>query len=222
MIGDLFGGSPFEAMTAHATKVHECLEVIKSLMEALTHENHVEIHQLQDKISKLEHQADQIKFEIRENLTRRYFLPVQRADLEGFLNCQEKMADYAKDFSVILLIRKTKLHPSLIDKFFAFVDQVLQVSEILLIASAEIQNLAEVSFGGAEARVVMGRLSSLGEEEWKADRLARTLSTDIYNLESELEPLTIIFYEKMVLTLSAIANEAENAGDHLRRMLIAR
>jgi len=195
--------------------------VIKALMEALTHENHLEIHQLQDKMSKLEHQADRIKLEIREYLARCYLLPVNRADLEGFLGCQEKMADYAKDFSVILVIRKTRLHPSMVEMFFAFVDQVVRVSETLLAASTEIQNLAEVSFGGAEAKLVMEGLAGIGEEEWKADRLARALSREIYNLEKELEPLTIIFYEKMLLKLSSIANEAENAGDMLRNMIVS-
>jgi len=60
----------------------------------------------------------------------------------------------------------------------------------------------------------------LGEEEWKADRMARSLSKDVYSLEKELDPITIMFYEKMILTLGAIANAAENAGDMLRIMII--
>ncbi len=50
--------------------------------------------------------------------------------------------------------------------------------------------------------------------------MARKLSQRIYSLKNELDPITIIFYEKIVLTLGSIANHAENAGDVLRRMMI--
>ena len=87
-------------------------------------------------------------------------------------------------------------------------------------AAVELNNLAEVSFSGAEAKHVLDILQGLNEEEWKADRLARSLSKDVYRLESQLDPITIIFYEKMILALGSIANEAENAGDKLRTMIL--
>lgn len=220
IIQELFGNSPFGPLVVHTKKVHECVEVLRPLMEALVNEDYEEIRRLQDKVSKLEYEADQIKHEIRDSLPRRYFLPVDRTELDTYLHCQDKIADMAEDFAVILVIRKTKIHPHLMDKFFDFVDQVFQVTGTLLTAAVELQNLAEVSFSGAESRVVLDHLRGLGEEEWKADRLARSLSMDIYSLEKEIDPLTIIFYEKLLLTLSAIANEAENAGDMLRTMIV--
>lgn len=220
IIQELFGKSPFGPMVEHTKKVHECVEMIKPLMEALVNENYIEIRALQDKTSKLEHEADRIKQEIREHLPRRYFLPVDKGEIYNFLSKQDKIADKTEDFAVILLIRKTKLHPSLMDKFFAFADQVLQVSGSLLTAAVEFQNLAEVSFSGAEAKGVLKILEGINEEEWRADRMARSLSMDIYQLESELDPITILFYEKMLLALGAVANEAENAGDMLRSMIV--
>ena len=221
LIQELFGRSPFGPMVEHSKKVHECVELVKPIMEALAHENFEEIHRLQDKVSKIEYEADQIKHDIRANLPRRFFLPVDRSELENFLRCQDKIADYVEDFAVILTIRNTTIHPSLIDDFFAYVDQIFQVTGTLLTAAVEMQNLAEVSFGGAEARTVMDLLTGLGEEEWKADRMARRISRKIYELEKELDPITIIFYEKMIIALGSIANEAENAGDKLRNMLIS-
>lgn len=220
IIKDLFVKSPFGPLVAHSKKVHECVQQIRPLLEALINENHIEIRALQDKVSKLEYEADRLKHEIRNQLARRIFLPVDKENLDKFLRAQDRMADKVEDFAVILMIRKTKLHPSLMDKFLDFSEQVMLVTATLLDSALELQSLAEVSFGGAESRVVMDRIAGLGEEEWKADRMARSLSMDIYALEKELEPLTIIFYEKMVLCLSAIANEAENAGDMLRNMIV--
>jgi predicted phosphate transport protein (TIGR00153 family) len=220
IIKELFGKSPFGPLVEHTKKVHECVEVIRPLMEALVNEDYDEIRKLQDRVSKLEYEADTIKHNVREHLPRRYFMPVDRVDLERFISSQDNIADKTEDFAVILTLRKTKLHPEVMDKFFDFVDQIFQVTGTLLTAAVELSNLAEASFSGAEAKVVLNILKGLNEEEWKADRMARSLSKDVYSLEKELDTLTIIFYEKMILTLGAIANEAENAGDMLRTMIL--
>jgi len=220
IIQELFGKSPFGPLVEHAKKVHECVEVIRPLMEALINEDSVEIRKLQDRVSKLEYEADTIKHSVRDHLPRRYFMPVDRVDLEKFISNQDKIADRAQDFAVILTLRKTTLHPLIMDKFFDFVDQIFQVTGTLLTAAVELNNLAEASFSGAEAKHVLDLIKNLGEEEWKADRMARSLSKDVYSLEKELDPITIMFYEKMILTLGSIANAAENAGDMLRLMII--
>ena len=220
IIKELFAKSPFGPLVEHTKKVHECVEMIRPLMEALVNEDYDEIRRLQDRISKLEYEADTIKHNVRDHLPRRYFMPVDRVDLAGFISSQDNIADKTEDFAVILTLRKTKLHPDVMDKFFDFVDQIFQVTGTLLTAAIELNNLAEASFSGAEAKVVLSLLKGLNEEEWKADRMARSLSKDVYALEKQLDPITIIFYEKMILTLGAIANEAENAGDMLRSMIL--
>jgi len=220
IIQELFGKSPFGPLVEHTKKVHECVEMIRPLMEALVNEDYDEIGRLQDRVSRLEYEADTIKHNVRDNLPRRYFMPVDRIDLAGFISSQDNIADKTEDFAVILTLRKTKLHPEIMDKFFDFVDQIFQVTGTLLTAAVELNNLAEASFSGAEAKVVLNLLKGLNEEEWKADRMARSLSKDVYSLEKQLDPITIIFYEKMILTLGSIANEAENAGDMLRTMIL--
>ena len=220
IIQELFGKSPFGPLVEHTKKVTECVEIIRPLMEALVNEDYVKIERLQDQVSKLEYEADMIKHQVRENLPNRHFLPVDRIELEKFIGCQDKIADKSEDFAVILTLRQTKLHPDVMDKFFDFVDQVFLVTKTLLSAANELKNLAEVSFSGSEAQNVLKLLDGLNEEEWKADRKARSLSKDIYALEGQLDPITLLFYEKMLLVLSEIANEAENAGDMLRIMII--
>jgi len=220
LIGDLFGKSPFKALVQHTRKVHECVRLVKPLMEACMREDYEEVHRLQDQVTKTEYEADQVKNEIREHLPRRYFLPVSRTDLERFLHCQDNIADAAQDLAVVLLIRNTKIHPELAEEFRAFVDQVVSVSDTLTAPAEELDALAESSFGGAEAESVLKRISRLGEWEWLADRMQRKISQHIYRLEKQLDPVTIMFYEKILQALSTIANAAENTGDQLRAMIV--
>ena len=220
LIKEVFGVSPFGPLLEHAEKVHECLKLVRPLMDAMTTEDYEEVRRLQDQVSKLEHEADQIKHTIREQLPRRYFLPVSREDLDAYLHMQDGIADAVEDFAVILILRPTRIHPDLREEFVAFVDHVVSVGDTLMAAAEEMQNLAETSFGGAEARKVLERIAGLGEEEWKADRLQRRLSIHIYEREGELDPITILFYEKMLMALSEATNAAENTGDILRTMIV--
>ena len=93
IIRELFSKSPFGPLVEHTKKVHECVEVIRPLMEALVNEDYDEIGKLQDKVSRLEYEADIIKHNVRDHLPRRYFLPVDRVDLEKFISNQDKIAD---------------------------------------------------------------------------------------------------------------------------------
>lgn len=220
LIQQVFGSSPFHPLVEHAKKVHECVKQIRPLLEAAVKEDHADIHKGQDEVSRLEYEADQIKHRIREQLPRRFFLPVSREDLDRYLHCQDNIADGVEDFAVILVIRKTRVHPDLVPEFREMVDQVIGVCNTMLEGAEELMNLAETSFGGAEAQRVLDRISSLGEQEWKADRIQRKLSQHMYSMEEQLDPVTISFYEKMLHALSSIANAAENTGDMLRAMIV--
>ena len=220
LIKELFGKSPFGPLVQHTRKVHECARLVMPLLEACVAEDYEEIHRLQDEVSKLEYEADMIKQEIRDQIPRRFFLPVARADLERFLHSQDSIADGAEDFAVILILRNTRIHPDLVDEFRALTEQVVLVSETLTAAAEELEALAESSFEGAEAKSVLERIGGLGEAEWRADRMQRKLSQHIYRIEGQLDVISILFYEKMILTLGAIANAADRTGDILRTMIV--
>lgn len=219
LISDLFGKSPFGSIVEHSMKVHECVELLWPLMESLVNEDYDEIHNLHSRMARLEYEADLIKHDIRGFITKRSLLPVDRSNLINFLACQERMADLAQDFSVILTLRKTTVNPDIQDGFFNYLNQVFQVSGMLLAAAVEFKNLAETSFAGAEGRSILKLIERLGAEEWKADKMSRTLSRTIYALEGRESILNILFYEKMVIMLGSIANQAENGGDYLRVMI---
>lgn len=220
IISKVFGASPFGPLLEHAKKVHSCVKLICPLMEAMIQEDYKKVRSLQDEVSKLEYEADQIKHEIRENLPRRYFLPVSREDLDEFLHKQDKIADAVEDFAVICMLRQTKIYADFREEIMTFVHQIVKVADRLMIAAQEMQNLAETSFGGAEARNVLALVTGLGQEEWKADRMQRNLSMNIYKQEDHLDLVTILFYEKMIKALSRVANAAENTGDVLRTMIV--
>lgn len=214
-----FAPSPFVQLHEHAKKVHECVELIRPLVKALLAEDYEKIEELHYVMSKTEHEADEIKTELRDKLAKVYFLSVGQNELSRFLAYQDDIADAAEDFAVVLLLRKTKIPEELKTDFIAFVEQVISVSEQLMDLESELSTLAEAAFTGEEAENVLKGIEKIGEEEWKADRLERKFARSFYDMEDKLDPITIMFLDKYCKTLSAVSNNAEKTAKYLRLII---
>ncbi len=214
-----FAPSPFVQLHEHAKKVHECVELIRPLVNALLAEDYKKIEELHYVMSKTEHEADEIKTELRDKLAKAYFLSVGQNELSRFLAYQDDIADAAEDFAVVLLLRKTKVPEVLKADFLAFVEQVISVSEQLMDLESELSTLAEAAFTGEEAENVLKGIEKIGEEEWKADRLERKFARSFYDMEDKLDPITIMFLDKYCKTLSAVSNNAEKTAKYLRLII---
>lgn len=219
LIKRFFAPSPFIQLHEHAKKVHECVELLHPLAEALLDENYEKIEELHNQMSKTEHEADVIKTELRDTMSDLYFLSVSQHELTQFLSYQDDVADAAEDFAVVLLLRKTKIPEELREDFMAFVEQVISISELLMKLESELSTLAESAFTGQEAQDVLKGIDKIGEEEWKADRLERKFARHFYGMEKKLDPITIVFLDKYSKRLSAVANNAEKTAKYLRLII---
>jgi len=219
VLNKFFAPSPFVQMHEHSKKVHECVELLRPLADALLTEDYDKIEELHNLMSKTEHEADIIKTELRDRISKMYFLSVGRLELSQFLAYQDDVADAAEDFAVVLLLRKTKLPEELKADFLAFVNQVINVSEQLMGVAEELSTLAEAAFTGKEAQDVLKTIEKIGEEEWKADRLERRFARHFYSMEEKIDPITILFLDKYCKTLSAVSNNAEKTAKYLRLII---
>lgn len=220
LLRKLFSDSPFRPLVEHAKKVRACVDLVRPILDALLAGDLEKIRQLHDDMSRTEYEADVIKTRIREELASRFMLSVRRDDLSRYLSYQDDIADAAEDFSVVVSLRETKVHPELREDLETFADQVITVSDKALALADNLVSLSEKGFTGEKAQAMLEDTTQVGEEEWKADRLQRTFARHCYELEDQLDPVTLLFYEKICTTLSAISNTAENAAKFLH-MLIA-
>jgi len=215
-----FGTSPFGALAEHTRKVHECVELLKPLAEALVQGDHEKIEQLHHQMSKTEHEADRIKNEIRDQISKVFLLSVGRNEVLKFLSAQDDVADAAEDFAVVMRLRKTTLHPDLKEDFQKFVNQVISVSEQLLSMADDLAVLAEASFEGEHTQRVLKTIEKISEEEWEADKLQRRFATHYYDIEDRLDPTTLVFYDRYCQRLGEVANCAEKCAKLLRTLIV--
>lgn len=219
VLNKFFAPSPFIQLHEHSKKVHDCVELLRPLVNALLEENYEKIEELNDLMSKTEHEADQIKTVLHDRINKMYFLSVGHIELSQFLAHQDDVADAAEDFAVVLLLRRTKLPEELKADFMAFVEQVISVSEQLLNVAERLSVLAEAAFGGREAKDARKTIERIGKEEWEADRLERKFARHLYSLEDKIDPITIFFLDKYCQTLGAVSNNAEKTAKYLRLVI---
>lgn len=219
VLSRIFGPSPFPELHEHTRKVHQCVELVRPLVNALLEENYQKIEELHNLMSKTEHEADQIKTELRDRIAKMYFLSVGRYELSMFLGFQDDVADAAEDFAVVLLLRKTKVPPELKEDFLAYVEQVIRVSEELLNVAEKLSLLAQAAFSGKESKQVLDIVEKIGEEEWHVDRLERKFAKHFYSMEKQIDPTTLAFLDKYCKRLSTISNNAEKTAKYLRLII---
>ena len=78
-----------------------------------------------------------------------------------------------------------------------------------LTAIQELDELLEVGFTGREVKRVEGMLKELDKLERRTDKLAISLRAKLFKLESELPPVDVMFYYRVMALLVPVADDAE-------------
>jgi hypothetical protein len=218
-LDDLFGRSPFEPLVDHARKVHQCVELVRPIADAVLASDAETCRQLQHEMSKTEYEADLLKDKVRETLPHRYFLPVDRDDVANFLRQMDRIADDAEDFAVVSTLRTLSVPAELHADFLDLVNKVVQVSEALLGVAEQLGTLQKEAFTGAEAQEILQKIQQICYMEWESDKLSRKLARHYYSLPT-IDPITLIILDKLSRALGGIADHAENVGKNLRLMIV--
>ena len=218
-IFDLFAKSPFGPLQDHMRKVMDCVALIPDLYRALEEEDEKTFERLVEEIKEAEHEADKIKNEIRGDLPKTVFTPVDRDDLLEALSLQDSISDYAEDVAVLLSMKSLPFPATMRNEFWKFLEQVMITVNQYAKINEELDELMEASFGGAEAGKVEEMINNLGHEEHKTDRLQHELVRKLLTMEEKIGTLNVIMWMKVLEATGNMANRAEKVGNRLRLFL---
>lgn len=216
---ELFARSPFAPLLKHGEKVHEVVQELQPLFDAFISGDREGVADGHERISHLEHEADQLKREIRDNLPRSLFLPVDRGDLLKFLKEQDAIADAVEDVAVLMNMRATPTPAEMRPRVQALVEQTLRTGQTWFEIVGLLPELQESSFTGPEVKKVLELIDRVHAEEWEADLRQAALGRATVKYEEELGAVSVLFWMRIASKLGEVANRAENAGDLLRLML---
>ncbi len=220
-IAGLFGKSPFKPTQKHMEVVAECASECVPLFEAwLTGDSQqAVIHK--DRIFKLENQADDIKNQIRSQLPKSLFMPIDRRDLLDLLHAQDSIADTAQDVAGLVTIRNLAIPEFFRDLLPAFVQRNVDAVEQCKRVINLLDELLEMGFRGREADQVEEMVQKLSEIESETDDQGMELSRLLFEHGDEMTPPTFFLWHELFQRLGDLADYAEDVGDRLR-LLVAR
>lgn len=218
-ISRLFGKSPFSPLQTHMEKVHACM---KKLEEIVTNLLQLDIKDLTDKavaLSKLEHEADLTKNDIRNQLPKSLFLAIDRSQLLDILSIQDSIADKAEEISQLLIMKKIDpidhLAQDLQDFFSKNMEAFLDVYHIM----KEMDNLLEASFGGMEAQKVSLMIDQTAYKEYESDLLKRKLLQAFFNKATALSAPDFYLWMKFIEEIGNISHICEQLAMRIKNLL---
>lgn len=215
----LFGKSPFKPLARHMDKVKNCIDLVEPLFAALKEGDYPKMKEISKRIMKMEHAADKIKDDIRNNLPQSVFMAVDKRDFLQLLSAQDDMADAVEDLAVLLGIKNLVTPEIIREPLEDLVIHVVRTTYLSCDLIFELDNLLEASFGGKEAEKVEKCAEKLGMEEWEADKKQFKLAQKLFSLGDSLSAADLLLWNEVVKKLGGVVDKAETIGKILRLFL---
>ncbi len=215
----LFGRSPISPLKKHMSKVHECAEELLGFFKAAFANDWKKAEQTQQKIVDLEHEADDIKRDIRVHMPKSIFLPVSRSDLLDLLSAQDQVANKTKDIAGVILGRQMEFPKQLQAGLLNFVERSIAAATQANNAISELDELLESGFRGSEVTIVEAMLEKLDDIESETDELQIQVRRKLFSLEKDLPPVHVMFLYKIIEWVGDLSDKAQHAGGRLQLLL---
>lgn len=219
MLANIFGSSPVFPLEKHVDIAYRCAKELRGFFAAVVKGDWDRAAEGRANIEKYEHEADDLKKEIRLNLPKSLFMPVPRQDLLELLLVQDMIANRTKDVSGIVFGRKMQIPPEISEQFLEFVDRNIDAAKQARKSVRELDELFTVGFRGAEATLVEGMIEKLDRIETETDDMQAALRSALFKIESTLDPIDAVFMYKVIELTGEIADMAERVGRRLELLL---
>ena len=194
---------------------------VQPLFDALIEGDQDLVLATKDRIFEKEAEADQLKHELRQNLPKSLFMPVDRRDLLEVLLLQDTIANVAQDIAGLLVERKMSIPEFLSEPLLELTARCIETVEHAAKVIEELDELLAIGFRGREVDRVDVMLTQLNEIEDETDVLGIALARALFDHEDELKPVSVMMWYQIIEWIGDLADYAEKVGDNLR-LLIAK
>jgi len=218
-VANIFGSSPVMPLEKHIDIAYRCTRQLNGLFKAVIAGDWDKAAEYRDIIETLEHEADDLKKEIRLHLPKSLFMPVPRQDLLELLLVQDKMANRTRDVSGLVLGRKMQIPDAIADDFLEFVRRNVDAAKQARKSVRELDELFVSGFRGAEVSLVESLIEELDQIETDTDTRQADLRSALFAVESSLQPVDVIFLYRVIELTGEIADMAERVGRRLELLL---
>lgn len=218
-IAGLFGKSPIRPLQEHMYCVYKGIKHLIMLVEGMNADEDADIQSAQQAIVESEHLADTMKKDLRHNLPRGFFMPVDRRDLLDVLWMQDQIINQAKDIAGMVVGRRMRLPETMRPLFLEYTTRCVAAVKQALQVINELDELLETGFRGMEVERVEAMLTELGQIEHETDQHQVELRKQLFALEDSLRPTDVMFAYRLIEWTGRVADDAQRVGSRLQLML---
>ena len=219
ILANIFGSSPVQPLERHIDIAFRCAKQLRHFFVAVVANDWDKALEVRAEIEALEHEADDLKKEIRLNMPKSLFMPVPREDLLELLLVQDKIANRARDVSGVIMGRRMQIPEAIADKFVEFVDRNIDAAKQARKSVRELDELFTAGFKGAEVSLVEDMIEKLDQIETHTDEQQAVLRGALFEIEKTLDPIDAIFLYDVISLTGEIADMAERVGRRLELLL---
>jgi len=218
-ISKVFGASPVAPMQDHMNTCFKATRELVRLFECVVDEDWQGVDVSREKIVALEQEADEYKKQIRGQMPKSLFMPVPREDLLNLLWAQDQIANTARDISGLVHGRHMKIPKSMRESFLAYVARNADAAKMARKSVRELDELYTTGFRGAEAAFVEALVEDLDRIENDTDEMQTKVRTGLFEIESELPPVDVMFLYRVIELIGEIGDMSERIGRRLELLL---
>jgi predicted phosphate transport protein (TIGR00153 family) len=215
----LFGRSPFVPLQLHLDKISDCVQATVILLDRICAGEEFDVNEEARAISLLEHKADLVKNDIRNNLPRGLFMAIDRGQLLEILSLQDSIADKSEDIAVLMSIRPVKVISDLSVDLKAYIEGNVRAFQSVLQVMRELDALIESGFGGTEASRVDKMIDEVAHAEHECDIMQRQLMRNVLEHEDELSMGDFFVWQRLLHDIAGISNQSEKLANRVRMLL---
>jgi predicted phosphate transport protein (TIGR00153 family) len=205
-------------MQEHMKAAVACVRVVGPLVEAMVAGDEAAVAEHRAEIDRLEHEADEIKTDIRSHMPRRMMMAMERRDMLEILECQDAIADTAQDIAELADLRGMQVPAPMAEPLLKLVRSVIAACEHGQRIIDELDELVETGFGAREVGRVEEMIGELNRMESETDDQAHSVLRVLFSLEDELGVGTYFWY-RLVIWTGDLADHAEKVGNRLRLLI---
>ena len=211
----LMRGSPFKPIQEHMRVVFSCVCLIPPLFDALYRKDTKQVSETAEQINSLETEADKLKSTFRLNMPKSLFLPVDRKDLLSLVSDQDHIADTTEDIGKILTYREMVVPEALKELLDELLEGTMEIASEAKRMIEQLDELLEVGFGGREFDKVSKIIAGVRRSEHNIDAIMHRTQKALFRIENELDPVSVMFWYKIIDLLGRISDQCENLADRL-------
>ena len=205
-------------MQQHMNVAVLCAREILPLLDAMAAGDLDAIRDRRAEIDRLEHEADEIKHEIRAHTPKRFMMALDRRTILEILDYQDSIADITQDIAELADQRNMHLPEVMKEPVMSLAKSVVTACEQGQRIIDELDELVETGFGDAEVRRVDEMILELGRLETETDRQLDMAARKLFEIEDDLGVATI-FWHQVLRQIATLADLSERVGNRLRLLM---